>query len=204
VSTEQRSTDGATTQRAKGGAKRLTRDDWTAAALTALTSGGVQAVAVEPLAASLGSTKGSFYHHFADRDELLRCALERWERTETDAVIDFLRPLPTARERLSTLVRTIFAHSEGELSVRLAGSAAHPAVAPVLARVTRRRVDYVAEQLAETGLAPDVAHRRAVLAYAAYVGWSQLRPADPQHGLAGAEPAEVRLYADEMLGMLLP
>jgi AcrR family transcriptional regulator len=54
--------------------KRLTRQDWIDAALEALETGGVPAVAVEPLASRLGVTKGSFYWHFKDRNELLATA----------------------------------------------------------------------------------------------------------------------------------
>ena len=41
---------------------------------------GLAAVAVEPLAARLGATKGSFYWHFRNRDAMLEAALQRWER----------------------------------------------------------------------------------------------------------------------------
>jgi AcrR family transcriptional regulator len=40
----------------------------------ALARGGVSAVAVEPLAAELGVTKGSFYSYFPHRDALVAAA----------------------------------------------------------------------------------------------------------------------------------
>ena len=51
--------------------RRLSRDDWVAEATEVLASHGLSAVAVEPLAERLGVTKGSFYAHFANRDELV-------------------------------------------------------------------------------------------------------------------------------------
>jgi AcrR family transcriptional regulator len=57
---------------------RLSREHWIEAALDALGEGGVAAVAVEPLAARLGVTKGSFYWHFADVDAFLGALAERW------------------------------------------------------------------------------------------------------------------------------
>ena len=66
---------------------RLSRDDWTAAALRALAAGGLAAVAIEPLAAALGATKGSGYWHFANRAALVSATLERWEHDNTAAVI---------------------------------------------------------------------------------------------------------------------
>src|SRR5919198_3887166 len=67
--------------------RRLTRDDWADAALAAIADGGLAAVAVEPLAARLRTTKGSFYWHFANREALLEAALARWEDQTTTAVI---------------------------------------------------------------------------------------------------------------------
>ena len=57
----------------------MDREQWAEAALGAIATGGIKAVAVEPLAARLGVTKGSFYWHFADRRALIDAALERWE-----------------------------------------------------------------------------------------------------------------------------
>ena len=45
-------------------APRLTPNDWTEAALEAMARTGTTGVNVEQLAKSLGTTKGSFYHHF--------------------------------------------------------------------------------------------------------------------------------------------
>ena len=93
--------------------QRLTREAWAAAGLRALSAGGVAAVAVEPLAAALGTTKGSFYWHFADREELVRAALELWELEQTSAVIDELGTVEDPRERLRVLLMLILTHHDG-------------------------------------------------------------------------------------------
>lgn len=49
---------------------RLSLDDWLEAARNAFISGGIGSVKVEPLAASLGVTAGSFYWHFENRESL--------------------------------------------------------------------------------------------------------------------------------------
>ena len=68
--------------------KTLTRDDWTTAGLAALVEGGPDAVAIEPVAARLGTTKGSGYWHFTDRADLLRAVLGAWVEQHTVAVQD--------------------------------------------------------------------------------------------------------------------
>src|SRR5688572_22848674 len=85
-------------------ARRLTRDDWLGAAMAAMARGGVRSVAVEPLAKTLGATKGSFYWHFRDRDDLIRRALERWEQQETEGLIEGLESVSDPGERLRRLL----------------------------------------------------------------------------------------------------
>jgi AcrR family transcriptional regulator len=65
-------------------AERLTRDDWIAAARKALIKGGVAAIKVDHLARQIGVTRGSFYWHFRDRNELLRSLLQAWKLANTD------------------------------------------------------------------------------------------------------------------------
>jgi AcrR family transcriptional regulator len=56
------------------------------AAFEALARDGIEAVRVEPLAAALGVTKGSFYWHFADRDALLAALFDRWAKGRVAAI----------------------------------------------------------------------------------------------------------------------
>src|SRR5712691_9495033 len=67
---------------------RTPRSRWIEEALRALAAGGPDAVRIEPLAKSLGVTRGGFYWHFEDRDALLTEMLDRWERAATDEVIE--------------------------------------------------------------------------------------------------------------------
>src|SRR5258707_854802 len=59
--------------------KDLGRNDWLKVARLELLEGGVEAVRVEKLARALRVTKGSFYWHFKDREELLDLLLREWE-----------------------------------------------------------------------------------------------------------------------------
>jgi CubicO group peptidase (beta-lactamase class C family)/AcrR family transcriptional regulator len=69
--------------------ERLGKEDWLRAARLALLHHGAERVRVEPLARSLGVTKGSFYWHFRDRRDLLEQLLVEWER-ETDLLTNAL------------------------------------------------------------------------------------------------------------------
>src|SRR5215831_11230520 len=87
--------------------RRLTREDWAAAALAAIAEGGLSAVAVEPLAARLGTSKGSFYWHFANRDALLEAALSVWEATTTTEVLSRVEAQADPREQLRLLIAVV-------------------------------------------------------------------------------------------------
>jgi AcrR family transcriptional regulator len=182
--------------------RRLSADDWTVAALDALAAGGVGAVAVEPLAARLGATKGSFYWHFRNRDALLEATLARWERTDTEDVIAQADAEPDLRRRLRWLFRAAIGGPAGlptasSVELALQPAAAHPLVAPALARVTRRRIDYLGTVFTDLGLPPATARHRALLAYTAYLGTVRLARAAPE-----AVPADLDVYADEVVATL--
>jgi AcrR family transcriptional regulator len=63
----------------------LGRSNWILAARAALTSDGINAVNVLPLATRLGVTRGGFYWHFRDRADLLDALLADWEANNTAA-----------------------------------------------------------------------------------------------------------------------
>lgn len=83
---------------------RLGRADWIDAAMDALIEGGVEAVRITRLAESLSVTRGSFYWHFEDRDDLLRALRQRWETTNTPAV----RAAVAGAESLDTAILGFF------------------------------------------------------------------------------------------------
>ncbi|MDB5470071.1 MAG: hypothetical protein JWR84_1631 [Caulobacter sp.] len=53
------------------GRKDLTRTDWLLAGQAVLRDDGPRALKLRPLAATLGISTGSFYHHFADFEDYL-------------------------------------------------------------------------------------------------------------------------------------
>ncbi len=182
---------------------RLSRDDWAAAALEAISAGGVAAVSVEPIAARLGTTKGSFYWHFKARDELVEAALALWESRSTLDVIESVeRSGGTPKARLRTLFGRVFeAESLTHADVSLLADADDAAVRGVLQRVTQLRVDYVAALLRESGLSPRASRRRAVFAYSAFLGNVQLMRSTPD--LLESAVGSLAKYADEVVETLV-
>src|SRR5690348_2796106 len=155
--------------------RRLTREDWAAAALAAIAEGGLAAVAVEPLAARLGTTKGSFYWHFANRDALLVAALAAWETATTTAVLTQVAEAATdPRDQLRVLITLVIDMAERDpVGLALLAHGSHPVVGPALERVTRTRLESLVRLFTRLGFRPANARRRATLAYSAYLGHAQ-------------------------------
>ena len=187
----------------KSGSQRtLSASDWIQAAMEAIVEGGVAAVAIEPLAARLGATKGSFYHHFENRDALIVAALEDWERSQTEAVIQRLQLIPDPEERLRAVMAAALADRPGGVrDAALLGSATHPLVKPVVERVTARRLAYLAGVCEELGLPTPQARRRALLLYTSYLGLFDYLRVGMGEGLSETELPD---FARELMATLVP
>ena len=161
-------------------AQRLTADDWAEAALAAIGERGLAGVAVEPLATRLGTTKGSFYWHFTNRDALVVAALDLWERTYTDDVFRAVEAAGGPEERLRALFGAVTRSELAPVEVNLHAAADNPLLAPAVRRAVDRRTAWVADRLRELGFAPEDARRRALLAYSTWLGHIQLTVRMPE------------------------
>ena len=181
---------------------RLSAEDWAQAALDQIAEQGVASVAVEPLARRLGVTKGSFYWHFPSRDALLQAALERWEKVEQETVFGSLEKVPDPRERLRALFHVVAHEATSHIIYsELLKALDHPAVAPVIGRVSQRRFDYLTASFRQAGLSRTEAQHRARLAYAAYVGFLQLSLQLHQPRL---QHDEFEAYVEHVMATLIP
>jgi len=184
------------------GQRRLTRDDWITAALAAIADGGLAAVGVEPLAVRLGATKGSFYWHFENRNALLEAAIGRWEKeTTTDVAAEITAARDAPASQFRRLVAGVIERAEQDrVGPALLASAAHPAVAPALERVTATRLNLITTVLRRLGFPAAEARRRALLAYSAYLGHGRLTHSTP--AVLPATKAGRRAYLNDAIHAL--
>lgn len=181
---------------------RLSAADWEQAALDVIAEQGVAAVAVESLARRLGVTKGSFYWHFGTRDELLDATLRRWEQAEAEALIARVDRIADPRERLLELFRRTSREMRSHVIYSgLLKALDHPAVRPVMQRVSQRRIQYLALAYRALGLSRRDATHRARLAYAAYVGFLQLMLLLK---LERMTPEDFDAYVEHVIATLIP
>lgn len=175
------------------------QQDWIDGAVQALGNGGIDAVRVEPLAKSLGVSKGSFYHHFQNRRALLLAVLDQWELLGTSAIIHQTEQASNKPAgRLAALVRLSCTPDvlgdAVETSIRSWASSDEIA-RTVVARVDQRRLDYVTALLEETGMKRALAKRRTAMFYRIIIG-------DTTWRLAGG-PAHTKREFEDLTALLL-
>ena len=148
--------------------------------MAALVEGGPDAVAVEPVAARLGATKGSGYWHFTDRADLLRAVLELWVQAHTVAIRERVQADGgSPRARLRHLLGIVSRAAEQSPADMLLVASADPDVRAAVVEATQLRVAYVERLIRDDGVPGAEARSRAVLAYSAYLGYASLTSAVP-------------------------
>jgi AcrR family transcriptional regulator len=152
---------------------RTPRSRWIDEGLRALAAGGPDAVRIEPLARTLGVTKGGFYWHFDDRRALLDEMLDTWERVSIDQVIERVEGEGgNARARLRRLF-ALASSSDELLRIDLAvrdWSRREQRVADRLRRVDNRRMDYMRSLFGASCPDEDDVEARCMLAFSLWIG----------------------------------
>ncbi|MBD1997748.1 TetR/AcrR family transcriptional regulator [Leptolyngbya sp. FACHB-541] len=150
---------------------KLGQQDWIDLGLKVLAEKGVESVRVEPIAQLLNVTKGSFYWHFKNREELLEAILQDWVSRETDSIIE---QVEVEGGDASTKLLHLFElaiQDDGQVEHAIRSWAANDSkVALLLEQVDQRRLSYTKTLFLELGFTPFEAMVRARMVYYALVG----------------------------------
>lgn len=183
-----------TPSRAATSKAQLTRDDWLDAAAGEVAAGGFSNLRVLTLAKRLGVTRGSFYWHFRDHEDLVVSFLDRW-RDRRFVELDYMRPKgENPEEELHQILQILLTDAarnirrlQVELAVRdFARRNEH--AARIVDEVDRARVEQNKLLFRHLGVAGDQVEDLARLMYMATVG-SQV----VQAGRKGNEAAVERI-----------
>lgn len=163
---------------------RLTRQDWVDAAIELLAEAGIGAVSIEQLATRLGITRGSFYHHFSDRGDLLRAMLDYWAERWTYAVREQIGTLGLdASTTLLALMKAIRSNRAADYDAPIRAWALHdPMAREVVKQVDEARLNFIQSQFEALGFTGVDAENRARL----YLNYEMAAPAM----FAGPSPEE--------------
>jgi AcrR family transcriptional regulator len=164
----------------------LQPDDWIQAAFSRLSAQGVESVRVEILARDLGATKGSFYWHFKDREDLLLRMLLQWEEEEMRWLEAAREPNSGAAARWARFIDRSGSpdHARLEVSFR-AWARRDERIASRVATVEAKRRGHIVSVLRDVGFTPSSAERWSEVALLVYLGWMDRATRDPGFQLTG-------------------
>lgn len=94
---------------------RLTGADWIAAALKLLVEDGIEAVQITTLSRRLGVTRGSFYWHFENREDLLAALVEEWRARNTGVMVEAIAKTDTLDDGILALFSVWVDHSRFDM-----------------------------------------------------------------------------------------
>lgn len=156
----------------------LTKQIWLETALEEVSRAGVGSIKILPLSKKLGVTRGSFYHHFADRGELLSEMLDYWEHELTDSVIHRAKSVDgTPRQRVEDILVNVITNRQYRFDTAIAAwGLSDERVAEFYSRIVRKRTRFMATQLRATGLSTEEAAFRARVVFGFFVTYTQARP----------------------------
>jgi AcrR family transcriptional regulator len=155
---------------------RYSLADWLEQGLAALSENGIEALTIDAMCARLNVTKGSFYHHFTNREAFLEALLQHWEAHYTQDFITYSQAGQTPSERLARLnQRVIETFGTSEVAIRV-WAQGDPLAQAYLERVDQQRIEYLYQQyIALTG---DESYSRTMsrMVYAILIGAETVMP----------------------------
>lgn len=144
--------------------RTLARADWTEAAWQMLGRGSLDQVRVDALARHLKVTRGSFYWHFRDRDDLIEAILERWfaELGLEQSMMPALRGIADPAQRLWTIYERVIRHVDSGQYVALRlWARGNKGVQQRLTTEDRKRLQHFASEFRALGFSESQAQGRA-------------------------------------------
>ena len=158
---------------------QLDRAAWVQAALDTLADEGVTGLRVEVLAKRLHVTKGSFYWHFKDRQDLLAGVLDVWKEGRIRDIIKQTRPEPGKEQAQLFHVIDVYSASRNKKGILIELAMREWARRDSLAAATVEEVDAwrlrcARELFLAIGLPLHEASTRSMLLYAYVFGVSMM------------------------------
>jgi AcrR family transcriptional regulator len=164
----------------------LQPSDWLRAASARLSQQGIEAVRIEGLARELGVSKGSFYWHFRDREDLLNSLLAHWEYEETSWLREAASGEKSAATRWATLVERNSNAQRCRFEAALRSWArCDDRIAIRIAAIEKGQREFIADVLQDVGFATRAADSWADFAQLVYLGWLDRSTRDAEFRLAG-------------------
>jgi len=153
---------------------RLERNDWIQASIQSLIEKGHDSVKVEPLSKQLNVTRGSFYWHFKNRQELLDAILQFWLAEGTsNIIIELEKSNESPFKQLEELLRFTFSLTEQQFAFEHAlrrWAATDTTVHKAVNQVDNERIGFMTNLCVALGHSTEQAVELANLIYCSWLG----------------------------------
>ncbi len=153
--------------------RTLNRNDWIVAGFDTLDDVGYGGISAESLARRLNVTRGSFYHHFRNREDFVRTLLAAWEDEYTERRLSYAADSLSVGETVKRYLRIAAAKKNAcEVAIR-AWSLHDPLVAEFQQRVDAKRLAFAIETSRRFALIPGEAEMLGLAAHLCLIGGQQ-------------------------------
>ena len=155
----------------------LDRNEWIQAAIEVLAEQGVQGMRIEVLAKNFGVTKGSFYWHFKDRQDLFDAVLQTWRDGRIRDIEKQSVAIPDSEQAQLLHLIDVYGATRNRkgISIELAvreWARRDAQAAAVVAEVDTWRLECTRKLFVALGVSEEEAKSRSLLLYAYVFGQS--------------------------------
>lgn len=158
--------------------KKTDKATWFNQGFKILRARGAGGLTIENLTRSLKKTKGSFYHHFKNREDYSRQLLEQWEKSQAIEIIRYSEQEKTP-EAINETLMSLSEKSmdpKAEVAIR-AWALRDPLAQQFQERIDTRRVDFLRSLFSLMTPDKDKVELFSMIRYCFYIGSHQIIPA---------------------------
>jgi len=151
------------------------KDTWLEEGLKILEESGPGSLTIDNLVLRTNKTKGSFYHHFKNRNKYIEAILAHYETKVTVEILHEVNKASGKIERLKKLTELVFQiSSKLELVIR-AWALYEPLVKKTQDRIDEKRLDHLKSIYLSSCVDEEQAQTMALRNYSIYIGLQQLK-----------------------------
>ena len=158
--------------------QKLNKAAWFEQGFKVLKTSGAANLTIENLTKSLNKTKGSFYHHFKNRDDYFKKLLEFWETKQTFDIMEIKKQEKTFRGINTTLLKLSKENMDPDVEVAIrAWALRDPLARAFQERIDTQRMGFLRAMFSLMTDDPEQVEMISLIRYCFYIGSHQIIPA---------------------------
>ncbi len=156
---------------------KLNKTAWFEQGFKILKTKGAADLTIERLTTRLNKTKGSFYHHFKNRDDYFEKLLGFWEQKQTFTIIEGSKQKKTFKGINATLLRLSKENVDPQIEVAVrAWALRDPIARKFQERIDQQRVDFLKTMFSLMTDDTDLVEMISLIRYCFTIGSHQIIP----------------------------